>query len=297
MVFRRILLCVLLWSVIPVHGVFAQEDEEAFEPFVQSDLNILSGDVQRPNGLFWHDGYIYAACAGDFTLYRMDDETGDTITYIFGIRDSHTLYVEDGPVIWSPDFQKSEFTTVSSQEGGLATVTTGLAAPWGIAPSVEDDTFFMTQWDTDDIINVQRNGQVSVVATGFEDPSGIVVTEDSLYVANNDSVRRSIEWLSRDENGTGDPQPLLFGVQRVTNLVLGSDGLLYLAYALGNRGVVGRIDPEICKTKEGGCNGTDVEVVLWSELTPPLAGLTLTPDMRMYVHTMFGSEIYWVDLE
>jgi hypothetical protein len=76
---------------------------------------------------------------------------------------------------------------------------------------------------------------------------------------------------------------------------MGPDGRLYIAYSLGTRGIVGRIDPALCRDK-GGCTNADVEIVLWSEIAAPLAGLTLSDDMRLYVHTMFGPEIYWVQL-
>jgi hypothetical protein len=78
--------------------------------------------------------------------------------------------------------------------------------------------------------------------------------------------------------------------------VLGSDGKLYFAYSLGTRGVVGRVDPEVCRLN-GGCTNDQVEVVLYTELAAPLAGLTLSPDMKLYVHTMFSPDIYWVQIE
>jgi hypothetical protein len=31
-------------------------------------------------------------------------------------------------------------------------------------------------------------------------------------------------------------------------------------------------------------------------LETPLAGLTVTPDMRLFVHTMFQPSIYWAQL-
>jgi hypothetical protein len=89
---------------------------------------------------------------------------------------------------------------------------------------------------------------------------------------------------------------LISGLQEVTNVVMGPDDYLYFAYALGSRGVVGRVDPEVCK-ENGGCTNTQVELVVWTELAAPLAGLIITPEMRLYVHTMFGTEIYWLDMQ
>jgi hypothetical protein len=88
---------------------------------------------------------------------------------------------------------------------------------------------------------------------------------------------------------------LVSGLQNTTGLVLGPDGYLYFAYALGTRGVVGRVDPDVCRER-GGCSNTDVEIVVFTELAAPLAGLTISPDMRLFVHTMFSPDIYWVQL-
>jgi hypothetical protein len=72
--------------------------------------------------------------------------------------------------------------------------------------------------------------------------------------------------------------------------------MLYFAYALGTRGVVGRVDPEFCM-ENGGCSNDQVEVVLFTELAAPLAGLTFSDDMRLFVHTIYRPEIYWVQIE
>ena len=37
-------------------------------PFTQDDLELLVGNVQRPNGITWHDGELYTVCNGDWTL-------------------------------------------------------------------------------------------------------------------------------------------------------------------------------------------------------------------------------------
>lgn len=288
----RSVLILLVWIICIVPAAFAQDDEIEFEPFVQQDFQVLTGDVQRPNGLYWHDGYIFTSCAGDKTLYRLHDTTGETMTYITGVGNTHMLYVEDGPIIWTADFQSNTLWRISGESGRVA-VREGLSSPWGLAPSLSDDTFYMTEWGSDNLINVTREGEIKVVASDFEDPSGIVVTEDTIYVANHDSVRRSVEWLDIAEGA--EPQPLVIGLQETSNLALGPDGLLYIAYGLGSRGVVGRVDPTDCREK-GGCANVDVELVVWTELPAPLAGLTITPDMRLFVHTMFGTEIYWLQL-
>jgi hypothetical protein len=279
---------------------FAQGDDERIEPFVQSDFNLLTGSVQRPNGMFWYDGFVYAGCAGDWTIYRLHDTTGETITYQFGVRNTHSMYVEadedGGTDLWAVDFQENVFVSVNlGSERGMLPVREGLAGPWGLAPSATDDTFFITEWGSDNLINVTRDGEITVVASDFADPSGIVATEDTIYVGNNGSARRSIEWLDISEGSSTTPHSLVSGLQDVTNVVMGPDDYLYFAYALGSRGVVGRVDPEVCK-EQNGCTNTQVELVVWTELAAPLAGLIITPEMRLYVHTMFGTEIYWLDM-
>lgn len=273
------------------------------EPFLQDDLTILSGNVQRPNGLYWYDDHLYTACAGDFTVYRIHDTTGETNVYIAGVQNAHSLYVdrddEDVVSIWLADFQRNAFVRVQDDGPQLDTLVDELAAPWGLA-AAEDGSFFMTQLRGDDVLRVQRDGSFEVVARGFRNPTGIAADGDYVYVANNGSARRAVEWFDMstydgDALPEEDLQPLIRGLQNPTSLVMGPDGLLYFAYSLGTRGVVGRVDPAVCR-EQGGCTNIDVEIVLWSELSAPLAGLTISDDMRLFVHTMFGSEIYWVQL-
>ncbi len=268
------------------------------EPFLQTDLQIITGNVQRPNGIFWHDGFLYTGCAGDFTIYRLDDTTGTTITYISGVQNTHSMYVEDGPVLWAADFQRSTLSRIdTSQSPARVDIAEGLASPWGLA-AADDDSFYLTQLRADDVINITREGDIRTIATGFRNPTGIIVDDDFVYVANNGSARRAIEWFEVPDDAiltADDMQPLVSGLQNTTNLVMGPDGLLYFAYSLGTRGIVGRVDAEHCRD-QGGCTNVDVEIVLWSELAAPLAGLSISPDMRLFVHTMFGSEIYWLQL-
>jgi len=282
-----------------VTATYAQDDDsEGIEPFLQSDFQIVSGDVLRPNGIYWFEGDLYTGCAGDWTIYRINADTGDTLTYIFGIKNTHSLYVErveeaTDPTVWAVDFQDSILFSVNV-ETGLVPVREGLAAPWGLAASATDDTFYITEWESDNLINITREGDITVVASDFVDPSGLVATEDRLYVANNGSVRRAVEWIDMSEGSDRTPQPLVTGLQDVTGLVLAVDGNLYIAYALGTRGVIGRVNPESCVN--GGCTNADVELIAWTELPAPLAGLTISPDMRLFVHTIFGAEIYYVDI-
>lgn len=277
---------------------YAQDDGAQSEPFLQSDFNILLGDVLRPNGIYWHEGNLFTGCAGDWTIYRIDGSTGETVTYMFGVKNTHSLFVEnvdDEAIVWAADFQENQVVRVDRRTG-LEAIHPNLGAPWGLIPSEDLETFYVTQWETDDLIQVDRLGEnIDVILTDLDDPAGMALDENILYVANNGDARRAVEWIDLNDE---DPQPqgLVSGLSEVTNVILGPDNLLYMAYALGNRGVVGRVDPIACRD-QGGCANVDVELVVWTELPAPLAGLVVTPDMRLYVHTLFGTEIYWLDLE
>ena len=61
----------------------------------------------------------------------------------------------------------------------------------------------------------------------------------------------------------------------------------------GTRGVIGRVDPTLCL--ETGCGNADVEMVVFSDLPAPIA-FTLSPDLRLYLHSRYRPEIYWLQL-
>ena len=54
---------------------------------------------------------------------------------------------------------------------------------------------------------------------------------------------------------------------------MGNDNLLYFGYSLGTRGIVGRINPSNCR--DGGCTSEDVEIVIFSDIPAPIAGMTI----------------------
>lgn len=274
-----------------------------FESLTQEDLSIITGNVQRPNGIAWYNGYLYTACTGDGTVYEINDTDGQTRTYIFGIRNAQTLFVEQDSnsnlVLWVPDYQANALTRVT--RSGVQTVVRNLQGPWGIA-FVDEERFLLTNLLGNTINVLTRDGDNQVVMDGLASPMGLVHNGQTMYVANYGSTRRSIEWYPLDDvlAGTADAAAeghvLVSGLQNTTGLQLGSDGKLYFTYALGNRGLVGRVDPEVCMAN-GGCTNDQIEIVLFSDLTVPLAGFVLTPDMRMFLHTMFVPDIYWAQIE
>lgn len=278
---------------------------EITEPWTQSDLSILTGNVQRPNGIVWHNDMLYTACNGDFTLYEINSRTAATRTYIWGVRNAHTLYAEDletGELnIWVPDYQSNALVRVDRL--GVETIIPEMQGPWGIA-YLDEAHFLITELIGNQVLVVNRQGESVPVAAEFRSPTGIAIDGDRIYVANTGSARRAIEWIAKDalpEIGAEDSDeavevlPLVSGLQNTTGIVLGPDGYLYFAYSLGTRGVVGRVNPDVC-IENGGCSNDQVEIVVFTELAAPLAGLTISPDMRLFVHTMFSPDIYWVAL-
>lgn len=279
-----------------------EEDTVSFEPFTQSELSVLTGNVQRPNGIIWYNDMLYTSCNGDWTLYEIESTSGSTITYSSGVRNAHTLYAESSNSgntldLYMPDYDLNAVVRVTDGSSPV-TVSEGVEGAWGIA-YLDEEEFLVSGLLANTIYRVNRNGSVEALLDGLRSPTGIVVTEDNVFVGNNGSARRSIEWVDREDLLSGDDvtlNPLVSGVQNVTGLVLADDGYLYFAYALGTRGVVGRVDPIICIENDG-CTNDQVDIVLYTELPAPLAGLTISPDMRLFVHTIYRPEIYWVDLD
>ncbi len=269
----------------------------------QADLSVLTGNVQKPNGLAWFNNKLYTACSGDATVYEIDDTTGSTKAYIYGIKNAQTLYVENDAnnvlTLWVPDYQSNMLTKVTRNR--VETVARNLNGPWGIS-YVDEQHFLVTNLLSNSINLLSRDGDNQVLMDTLSAPMGVVHDDQTLYIANYGSTRRSVEWYDyqavvegTQESDSSVNHVLVSGLQNTTDVQLGADGYLYFAYALGNRGLVGRVDPVVCKAN-GGCTNDQVEIVLFSDLDAPLAGLTITPDMRMFVHTMFKPEIYWAQL-
>ena len=281
---------------------FASSEAAQFTPLTQADLSVLTANVQRPNGITWFENKLYTACTGDDTVYVINDTTGDTRAYIGGVHNLQTLYVEtdaqNNPVVWAPDY--TDNTLIEVTHTRVQTIARNLKGPWGIS-YVDDQHFLVSNLLSNSINLLSRSGDDQVVLDGLASPMGITHDDQTLYVANYGSTHRSIEWYSYTALVNGQPSNttmnhvLVSGLQNVTDVQLGSDGKLYFAYALGNRGLVGRVDPQVCEAI-GGCTNDQVEIVLYSDLDVPLAGLTLTPDMRMFVHSMFKPEIYWAQI-
>jgi hypothetical protein len=274
---------------------------------IQSDLSILTGNVQRPNGIVWHDGKLYTSCNGDFTIYEIDATTAATRTYIWGVRNAHMLYAENTPEgelnIWAPDFQANQLVRID--RNGVETILSNLESPWGIA-YLNENEFLVSGLRSNNLLVVSRDGQSREIVSDLRSPTGLAADDSAVYIANTGSARRAIEWIDKadipeqqGESEGAEPiqvHSLISGLQNTTGLVMAADGYLYFAYSLGTRGVVGRVDPEVCR-QNGGCTNAQVEIVLYTELAAPLAGLTISPDMRLFVHTIFSPDIYWVQLD
>jgi len=270
----------------------------------QADLNILTGNIQRPNGIAWIDEKLYISCAGDWTLYEVNPSNNSTSQYIYGVQNAHTIHTETNNEqieLWIPDFQNN--TLIHIYQGRSEIITSDLQRPWGIT-KIDEETFLVTNLSNNKTVSIKTTGEVKELINNLKSPTGITSDEDNIYIANTGSTRRSIEWypkielLERDlplNSETTGAEPLISGLQNTTNITIGPDGLLYFNYALGTRGVVGRINPDVCITN-GGCTSQEVEIVVYTELAAPLAGLAITPDMRVYLHSIYSPDIYWVDL-
>lgn len=273
--------------------------------FTQAELSVLVGNVQRPNGIVWFNDNLYTACIGDSTLYEIDSESGETRTFIFGIRDAHSLFAEEteaGFDLWVPDFATNTLYQLDQARTLPNAVTEELQGPWGI-DQLDDDGFVITNLRAGELVYVSREGEITTIAEGLRSPAGVIVIDEMIILANNGSARRAIEWaeipedfdIESDDLELLEFQPLVSGLQNVSSLALAPDGDLYFAYALGRRGVVGRIDPTQCI--DGGCTNDETDIVIYSELDAPLAGLTISDDMRLFMHSIYLPEIYWVDLD
>ncbi|MBZ0279586.1 MAG: hypothetical protein K8L97_02515 [Anaerolineae bacterium] len=293
-------------SVVEVTGEpISVPDTQITTPYTQADLAVLTGNIQRPNGLYWYNDHLYTSCTGDWTVYDIDIQTGNTSQYIYGVKNAHTIYAtsNDNQIsLWIPDFQSNTLTNIS--QGVTKNIATDLNGPWGITP-LDSNTFLITNLQSNTLISVTEDGQITELVNNLKSPTGVATQDGYVYVANTGSARRAIEWFSLStitglegsldaEELTGE-RILVSGLQNVTNITLAADNNLYFAYALGTRGVVGRINPDVCR-EQGGCSNEDVEIVLYSEMAAPLAGLTISPDMRLYIHSIFSPDIYWLQI-
>jgi hypothetical protein len=271
----------------------------------QSDLTTLTGNIQRPNGMVWHNNNLFVSCSGDWTIYEIDTNTSSTIQYIYGVRNAHSIYAteEDNEThLWIADFQSNTFIHI--HRGITEVIASELQGPWGTT-QLDQETFAVTNLNNNSVTSVKRDGTTKEILTGLRSPSGITSDENYIYIANTGSARRSIEWFPKSDTLTQqqpvnttntENQLLVTGLQNTTNITLATDGFLYFSYALGTRGVVGRIDPNTCREK-GGCSSEEIQIVLYTELAAPLAGLTISPDMKLYIHSIFSPDLYWVQLD
>ena len=265
-------------------------------PFLQDELQLLVGNVQRPNAIVWLDDHLYTVCNGDWTIYQIDDRTGDTITFVFGIRNGNSMLAEsseDGLEIWVPDPDSQTLWMVDQGRQAPVRISDDLGTPWGIT-RISDDDFLITNTQDNAIVQVSESGESSTILSELRSPTGITAHANRVYFANGGSARRGIEWIEDLDDGSySEPKSLVSGLQNTTNILMGSDSRLYFAYALGTRGVIGRINPIDCL--DDGCDNADVEMVVFSDIPAPIA-MALSPDMRLFLHSRFRPEIYWLQL-
>ena len=51
-----------------------------------------------------------------------------------------------------------------------------------------------------------------------------------------------------------------------------------------------------CAVKMGDAPITKLKLLFTTDLAAPLAGLSISPDMKLYTHTIFSPDIYFADL-
>lgn len=275
----------------------AETQSNALEnPFLQSDLELIVANVQRPNGIVWFDETLYTVCNGDWTIYQIDDRSGETVTFVFGVRNGNSLIAEStdtGFDLFVPDPETGMLWMVDQDRSAPLRLTSDLPAPWGVT-RLNDDSFLVTDTGANAIISVSATGKQETIHSKLRAPTGIVRADDTVYFANGGSARRGIEFFQLGADGIHtEVKPLVSGLQNTTNIVMGADGYLYFSYALGTRGVVGRIDPSRCH--ENGCSNQDVEMVVFSDIQAPLA-IALSDDLRLFLHSRYRPEIYWTQL-
>ena len=261
-------------------------------PLLQVDLTLLVGNVQRPNGLVYYDGSLFTVCSGDWTVYKVDAETGESISFVFGVRNGSNLIAESSETgfdLYVPDFDSGTLWQLDERRLSPVALATGLDAPWGVA-RLDDERLLVSDTIANTVFAADADGATTPLVEGLRAPTGIVLDGDRLYIANGGSARRGIEVY---DLATETLAPLVTGLQTTSNIALGSDGYLYFAYALGTRGVVGRVDPARCLDEA--CGNEDVEPVVFSDVAAPLA-ITLSDDMRLFLHSRYKPEIYWAQL-
>ncbi|NJR12527.1 hypothetical protein HC776_01175 [bacterium] len=221
-----------VWALVGVllalsFPVWAQQAAQRvpFASLTQDDLDVMVANVQRPNGMAYLNGKLYTICNGDWTIYEIDAETAATVTFVNGSRNAHQMHAEEtdaGFDLWIPDFDLNRLSLVNQRRNApVAVVTEGLDGPWGIVP-LDDETFLISNLKADTIVKVSREGDVDPFLDGLRSPAGLAIQEDAVYVANNGSARRAIEWFSVDEERQpSEPQALVSGLQNVSNLVIG----------------------------------------------------------------------------
>ena len=291
----RLAIAILLLALTSL--VCAQnESATALQPYTQADLSLIVANVQRPNGMTYFEDHIYVVCNGDWTIYRIDAKTEETVTYVYGVKDGNSFLVEGtdaGLDIWAPDPESNTLWHLDQDREAPRAIIDDLAAPWGIA-RFDESTLLISDTRDNVIREVRESGVASVIATALRAPTGIAIDEKLVYFANGGSARRGIEWIAQGDDGAfSEPATLVKGVQNASNIAVADDGFLYFAYALGTRGVIGRVDPAKCL--DDGCGNADIEMVLFSDLPAPIA-FTMSPDLRLYLHSRYRPEIYWLQL-
>ena len=137
-------------------------------PFLQSDLTLLMGNVQRPNGLVYFDGSLFTICSGDWTIYKVDAETGDSISFVFGVQNGNSLIAESteaGFDLFVPDPDSGALWQLDQRRQAPVKVAEELAAPWGIT-RLGDDVLLVSDTRANAVFAINGDGEQTKLVEG-----------------------------------------------------------------------------------------------------------------------------------
>jgi len=181
----------------------------------------------------------------------------------------------------------------------LRTVARDLHGPWGLA-YVDEEHFLLTNLLSNTVNLLSRDGDNQVLLDGLSAPMGLVHDEETVYVANYGSTRRSIEWYDYDAvlDGSADARrSRSCAGQRLAErdrLAAWQRRQALLCLRASNRGMIGRVDPQIC-----GRTAVAVTINRDRALQRPrgaAGGLNAHAGHAAVRHTMFQTDLYWADI-
>ena len=129
--------------------------------------------MQRPT-LVWFEDTLYTVCNGDWTIYKIDDRSGETVTLVFGVRNGNSLIAESteaGFDLWVPDPDTGMLWKVDQRRAAPVSISSELPAPWGIT-RLNDDGFLVTDTGANAIYSLSVAGKQETIHSELRAPTG-----------------------------------------------------------------------------------------------------------------------------